>query len=104
MKELDLKVEEDAIKRANEAVFDIIEENEKEKAVKRKEKELEDLIDQMAMAIIDDNKSSVGSDVADRAIEKIAVERGKRKTKEKEEKDDEQKTKKTTRRKSTKSI
>ena len=104
MKELDLKVEEDAIKRANEAVFDIIEENEKEKAVKRKEKELEDLIDQMAMAIIDDNKSSVGSDVVDRAIEKIAVERGKRKTKEKEEKDDEQKTKKTTRRKSTKSI
>lgn len=104
MKELDLKVEEDAIKRANEAVFSIIEENEKEKAVKRKEKELEDLIDQMAMAIIDDNKSSVGSDVADRAIEKIAVERGKRKTKEKEEKDDEQKTKKTTRRKSTKSI
>ena len=104
MKELDLKVEEDAIKRANEAVFDIIEENEKEKAVKRKEKELEDLIDQMAMAIIDDNKSSVGSEVADRAIEKIAVERGKRKTKEKEEKDDEQKTKKTTRRKSTKSI
>ena len=104
MKELDLKVEEDAIKRANEAVFDIIEENEKEKAVKRKEKELEDLIDQMAMAIIDDNKSTVGSDVADRAIEKIAVERGKRKTKEKEEKDDEQKTKKTTRRKSTKSI
>ena len=104
MKELDLKVEEDAIKKANEAVFSIIEENEKEKAVKRKEKELEDLIDQMAMAIIDDNKSSVGSDVADRAIEKIAVERGKRKTKEKEEKDDEQKTKKTTRRKSTKSI
>ena len=104
MKELDLKVEEDAIKKANEAVFSIIEENEKEKAVKRKEKELEDLIDQMAMAIIDDNKSSVGSDVADRAIEKIAVERGKRKTKEKEEKEDEQKTKKTTRRKSTKSI
>ena len=58
----------------------------------------------MAMAIIDENKKSVGLDVADKAIEKIAVERGKRKTKEKEEKDDEQKTKKTTRRKSTKSI
>ena len=104
MKELDLKVEEEAINKANEVVFDVIEENEKEKAVKRKEKELEDLIDQMAMAIIDENKKSVGLDVADKAIEKIAVERGKRKTKEKEEKDDEQKTKKTTRRKSTKSI
>ena len=104
MKELDLKVEEEAINKANEVVFDIIEENEKQKAVKRKEKELEDLIDQMAMAIIDDNKSSVGSDVADRAIEKIAVERGKRKTKDKEEKEDGQETKKTTRRKSTKSV
>ena len=105
MKELDLKIEEDSIKRANEAVFDIIEENEKQKAVKRKEKELDDLIDEFAKILLGDNKKTIGADVADKAIEKIDTEKEKRKTKEKEEKEDEQKTKKTTtRRKSTKSV
>ena len=37
MKEIDKKIEEDAIRKANEAVFVAAEENEKEKALREKE-------------------------------------------------------------------
>lgn len=71
MKELDIKIEEDAIIKANEAVYAVIEENENERKVKQKEDEMEKLIDQMAMMYIEENKASVGKDVAKRAKEKI---------------------------------
>ena len=100
MKELDLKIEEDAIRKANDAIFDTLEESEKQKKVKQKEEELDTLIDQMAKALIEENKKILGEDVVNSAINKI--EKGsKKKTKEGGEEDG--KKTKTTRR-TTKSI
>lgn len=101
MKELDIKIEEDAIKKANEAVFDVVEESQKQKRARKKEEDLDKLIDQMAMALIEENKRSIGEDIANEAIEKI--EKDSKKTKEEGGEEDGKKTK-TTRRKSTKSI
>ena len=103
MKELDLKIEEEALKKANEAVFSAIEENEKQKKAKNKEKEMDKLIDEFAKILIEDNKKAIGEDVKNIAIEKID-EQSKEKTKEKGGEENEQKTKTTRRRKTTKSI
>lgn len=102
MKELDLKIEEDAIKKANEVIFDVIEENQKQRIARQKEEELDELIDQMAMALIEENKRSIGGDIADLAIDKIEKD-SKKKTKEKGGEEDGKKTK-TTRRRTTKSV
>lgn len=102
MKELDIKIEQDAIKKANEVIYDIMEENQKQRRAKQKEEELDKLIDQMAMALIEENKRSIGEEVANQAIEKIEKD-GKKATKEKGGEKDEQKTK-TTRRRTTKSV
>ena len=101
MKELDVKIEQDAIRKANEIIYDVIEENEKQRKVKQKEAELDKLIDQMAKALIEENRRAVGADVADAAIKKID-EDSKKKTKEKE--GGEEDGKKTTRRKSTRTV
>ncbi len=100
MKELDIKIEREALKKANEIVFNTIEKTEKEKRAKQKEKELDNLIDQMAMAIIEENKRTLGEEVTEKAINELEKE-----TKEKGGKKDNEKAKKTTtRRKSTKSV
>ena len=101
MKELDIKIEQDAIKKANEIIFNVMEENQKQKKAKQKEEELDRLIDQMAMALIEENKRSIGEEVAEQAIEKIQKD-SKKQTKEKGGEKDEQKAK-TTRRRTTKS-
>ena len=103
MKELDIKIEQDAIKKANETIYDVIEKNEKQKRAKRKEEELDKLIDQMAKALIEENKRAVGADVAEAAIEKIDKD-SKKKTKEEKVGEEDGKKTKTTRRKSTRSI
>ena len=71
MKELDLKIEQEAIKKANETIFNVMEESEKQKRAKKKEDELDKLIDQMAMSIIEENKRLLGDDVAEGAIKKV---------------------------------
>ena len=58
MKELDLKIEEEAIKKANDVVLETMEISEKEKKAKRKEKLLDDLIQQMAVSLIKENAES----------------------------------------------
>lgn len=98
MKELDLKIEEEAIKKANDVVLETMEISEKEKKAKRKEKLLDDLIQQMAVSLIKENEPVIGKDIADKAKERLEKE----KTQEEGEKEDEKKTR--TRRKSTKSI
>lgn len=103
MKELDLKIEEEALKKANEAVFSAIEENEKQKQAKNKEKEMDKLIDEFAKILIEDNKKAIGEDVKNIAIEKIDKQ-SKEKTKEEGGEENEPKTKTTRRRKTTKSI
>lgn len=102
MKELDIKIEEDAIKKANEAVFAVVEESQKQKRARKKEEELDKLIDQMAMALIEENKRSIGEDIASEAIEKI--DKDSKKTKEEGGEEDGKKAKTTTRRKFTKSV
>ena len=98
MKELDLKIEEEAIKKANDVVLETMEISEKEKKAKRKEKLLDDLIQQMAVSLIKENEPVIGKDIADKAKERLEKE----KTEEEGGKEDEKKTR--TRRKSTKSI
>lgn len=98
MKELDIKIEEEAIKRANEVIYEVIEENENAKRVKEKEQIINQLIDEMAMALIAENEVSVGKDVAKKAKQKIKNE-----TEEEGGEEDGKKTK-ATRTKSTKSI
>ena len=71
MKELDIKIEEDAIRKANEVIFNVVEENEKQRRVRKKEEELDKLIDEMAMILINENKRVIGEDVANKSIEKI---------------------------------
>ena len=99
IKELDLKIEEEAIKKANDVVLETIETSEKEKRAKKKEDALDELIKEMAMSLIKENETVIGKEIADKAEEKIKNE----KTDEKGGKKDEKKTRTTTR-KSTKSI
>lgn len=100
IKELDIKIEEEAIRKANEAVYSIVEYNQKQARLKQKEKELDDLIDQMAMTLIEEQEALIGKDISKQAVEKIRKD-SKNKTKEK---GGEENGKKTTARKNTKSI
>ncbi len=95
IRELDIKIEEESLKKANEVILDVIEENEKQKRARREEEELDQLIDQMAMAIIEENKRNLGEEIATQAIEKIENDI-ENKTKEKGGKEDVKETKKTT--------
>lgn len=78
MKELDVKIEQDAIKKANETIYKVMEESQKQKAAKQKEAQIDRLIDQMAKMVIEKNKRSVGEDIAEKAINKIDEEDRKR--------------------------
>lgn len=99
MRELDAKIEEEAVIKANEVIVNILEENSKKKKVKTKEEQLDELIDQMAMELIEENKKSIGEDVAEEA--KKVIEQGK--TKEKGGQADGKKARTTRTRKTTKS-
>lgn len=95
VKELDLKIQEEATKKANEIVFDVIEESEKQKRAKRKEDELDRLIDQMAMSIIEENKQILGEEITEGAIKKVKSSKKKKDVKqEKKEKSENEKAKK----------
>lgn len=94
MKELDKKIEEEATKKANEAVFNAVEESEKEKAAKEKEAKIDKLIDDMAKMIIEQNEAFLGPEVSEKAKEKL--EGGKVNDKEKKAKTTTRRTRKTT--------
>ncbi len=93
MKELDKQIEIDAIKKANDAVYKVRNEQEKERAIKQKEKEYDDMVLKMAQMILDNNKDVLGNETAERAKEEIENNKGTKKKKEvsKEENNDEQK-------------
>ena len=86
MKELDKQIEIEAHRKANEAIIQVKAESEKEKVLKKKEKEFSDLIAKMSKLILENNKSILGNEIVDKAIEKIDEE-----SKEKEESKDVQK-------------
>lgn len=95
MKVLDEKIEEEAIRTANEKLMEVVEEREKEREARKKEQEMQALIKKMAKILIDENEELVGTEIAEKAKEKIDKENKRKGGEENEEKQ----TKSTTRRK-----
>lgn len=77
MKALDAKIEQEAFNKANGAVIEA--KSKKQKALERKENRMDDLIEQMAQLIIDENRAAIGNRVADDAKDIIKEERARRK-------------------------
>mgnify|MGYP000127419361 CR=1 FL=1 len=98
IKELDIKIQEEATKKANEVLVEAVEEDSAERQAKAKEAKMDELIDEFAKILINDNKKSFGPDVAEKAIEKIDTKSKERKAKEKEGEEKDVKKTKTTRR------
>ena len=91
MKELDKQIEIDAIQKANDAIYEVRQEQEKEKQLKEKERDYQDIVAKMASLIIEDNQAELGFEVTERAKEKITNKSAKKTKKEgKEEKVNEQ--------------
>lgn len=84
MRTLDAKIEEEAFNKANEKVIEA--QSAKEKALRRKENNLDNLIAQMAELIVEQNRAMVGNDVANDAIGRIREEKNNKRGKT--EKDD----------------
>ena len=82
MKELDKKIQEDATKEANNAIIATMEQSEAERKAKEKEAKMDELIDEYAKILVDDNKRLYGPDIAEGAKEKID-EKAKERAKEK---------------------
>ena len=85
IKELDNKIERDAQKLANDSLREAMAESEEQKRVREKEAKMDDLIKQMAQIIIDENQEIVGSEVAEKAKEKVAKRKTRKKTVKTEE-------------------
>ena len=85
MRALDAKIEEEAFNKANEKVIEA--QSAKERALRRKENNIDNLIAQMAEVIVEQNRAMEGNDVANDAISKIRNEKNNKK--EKEEKNEE---------------
>ena len=75
IKELDKKIERDAQNLANSSLREAMAESEEQKRAKEKEAKMDDLIKQMAQIIIDENQEIVGSDIAQKAKEKVKRKR-----------------------------
>ncbi len=74
IKALDQKIEEEAIRKANEKLEEAAEETEKEREVRKKEQDLQSLINKMAKMLIDENEQLVGTEIAKKAKSKIDEE------------------------------
>lgn len=81
IKVLNQRIEEEAIRKANEKLLEAAQESEKEREVKKKEKDMQELIRRMAKMIIEENEQLVGEETAQRAREKIDEEAAKNKRK-----------------------
>lgn len=79
IKEINIRIKEEAQKKANEVIIQAAEESEKERRAKQKEAEMEDLINQMANLIIEENESLVGLELAEKAKEKLSKQGRKKK-------------------------
>lgn len=72
MRALDNRIQQEAFEKANRKVSEA--KSEKQKALESKEERLDDLVDQFATLIIEQNKTIIGEDVADNAIKKVKEE------------------------------
>lgn len=89
MKELDEVINERAAILANSVIRDAVIETKKEREIKEKEKEMDNLVDEMAKNMISESEVRIGKELAEKSIKKID-----KKQAEKEEKANEEKTKK----------
>jgi len=78
MREIDRQIEKQAFDKANQKVYEA--KSDKQKKLEQKQESMDDLIDQMAKLIIEQNSASIGKDVAQMAKEKIDVEKTLKKT------------------------
>ena len=69
MKELDKQIQQRAMEMANDAVIEA--KSDKQRRIEEKQNNMDDLISQMAKLIIEENKTFVGRDIAESAIDKI---------------------------------
>lgn len=69
MKAIDKQIEEKAVELAKETIDEV--RLEKEGKIKKKEDNFEDLVRQMAEALVKENEKYVGKDVAEKAVKKI---------------------------------
>ena len=83
MRELDRKIDEEGFNKANEKVIEA--QSAKERALRQKEENMDDLISQMAELIIEQNRTIIGSDIADDAINRVKEENQQKKEQEKKE-------------------
>lgn len=72
--ELEKQIKEEANRKANQVVFQAKEESEKEREVREKEEKMDELINNMAKIIIEENARFLGQDVVDKAKEKLDKE------------------------------
>lgn len=93
MRELDKQIEIDAIEKANEAVFKVKNEQEKERQLKQKEQQYKEIVARIAASLLEQNKDILGNETVERAKEKIQKENKKEKDviNSEEEKTNEQK-------------
>lgn len=77
MRALDREIEQEAMQKAQEKITEA--RTEKQRALEEKKKTKDDLIDELAALIIEENSTTIGKDVAESAINKIT----KKETKEK---------------------
>jgi len=96
-RELDRQIDEKAIKVTQEKVYEV--KSEKQKRYEAKVKSLDDLIDETAKMILDENEEFLGKEVTKKAKKKIDEDREKRITKGEEGKTKDEKVKKTRTRK-----
>lgn len=75
MKEIDKQIEMDAINKANEAVYKVKDEQEKERQLKQKEKEYMDIVEKMAKTILEENQDVLGFETVERAKDVITNEK-----------------------------
>ena len=85
MRTLDAHIEQEAFNKANEKVMEA--QSAKEKALRKKESNLDNLIDNLAKLIIEQNVASVGYDVAQDAIDSINEDKKQRKSSKEKDKE-----------------
>ena len=76
MRAINEEIETKANEEANNAIFEVVNEREKEREVKEQEARMEDLINQMAQEIIEENKGILGTELASEAKDKVKKKRG----------------------------
>ena len=72
MKELDKQIEMDAIKKANDAVNEVVRERESERKLKEKERDYEYIVNAMAGMMIENSEETLGKDIVEEAKEKLS--------------------------------